>query len=71
MITTLPATYEHGVLRLKESLPIPEQAVVTVTVEFDLPDEKVMEDAWRDQGKAALASTWDNEADEVFNELAA
>ena len=71
MTATLPATYEHGVLRLGKDLPLPEHAAVMVTVQFKEASETTDDEAWAAQGKAALAATWDNEADEVFNELAA
>ena len=70
MLATVPATYDHGVLRLAQSLPLPEQAAVMVTVRYDEPTGVQETDDWRRQSLAAFTATWNNEADEIFNELA-
>jgi len=69
MIATLEDIYEQGVLRLASPLPLPEHAHVRVTVQSDAtaPDSERAE--WASASQAALMKTWDNSADDVFNEL--
>ena len=70
MTQTLAAIYENGMLKLSAPLPLPDKSHVTVTVESEL---MVAEDAerehWLNASKEALTKTWDNSADDVFNEL--
>ena len=65
MTTTVDAIYEHGKLTLPEPLALPEKAHVRVTIET----EDAERENWLKLSEAALAKTWDNEADDVFNEL--
>lgn len=67
MSTTLEAVYEDGLLRLANPLPLPNHARVTVTVQT--PEEDVERQAWLKVSETALAKTWDNPADDVFDAL--
>lgn len=65
MTTTMDAIYERGKLTLPQPLSLPEKAHVRVTIETD----DVERDNWLKLSEAALSRAWDNEADDVFNEL--
>lgn len=67
MSTTLEAVYEDGLLRLANPLPLPNHARVTVTVQTQEDDAE--RQTWQKVSEAALAKTWDNPADDVFNVL--
>jgi len=67
MSTTLEAIYEDGLLRLARPLPLPSRSRVTVTVET--PEEDTERQHWLAASEAALRKTWENPADDVFNEL--
>src|SRR6266404_1972995 len=62
--TTVEALYEDGKLILRQRLPLPEKAQVLVTVESDT--ERAV---WLRVSEQALTETWDNRADDVFNDL--
>jgi predicted DNA-binding antitoxin AbrB/MazE fold protein len=64
MTMIVDAFYEDGKLVLQEPLPLPEHAHVRVTVESDL--ERV---AWLKLSEESLKKVWDNDADDIFNEL--
>ena len=64
MTTTVDAIYEHGKLVLPHPLALPEKSHVRVTIESDLERE-----AWLKLSEESLTKTWDNDADDVFNEL--
>jgi predicted DNA-binding antitoxin AbrB/MazE fold protein len=64
MTTTVEAIYEQGSLRLSKPLDLPEHAHVRVTVESDSERE-----AWMKLSETSLCKAWDNEADDVYNEL--
>jgi len=64
MTTTVEAIYEHGKLVLERPLSLPEKSRVRVTVESD-PER----DAWLQLSEQALTKVWDNDADDVFNDL--
>ena len=64
MTTTLDAIYEHGRLLLPKPLSLPEKSRVRVTIESD-PERET----WMKLSEEALTKTWDNDADDVFNEL--
>ena len=66
MTTTVEATYENGKLVLQQPLPLAEHARVRVTVESDRERE-----AWLTLSENSLAEIWNNDADDVFNELLA
>jgi predicted DNA-binding antitoxin AbrB/MazE fold protein len=65
MTTTVDAIYENGTLVLNRPLPLPEKSHVRVTVES--PD--VEREAWLKLSEDSLAKVWNNDADDVFNEL--
>ena len=64
MTTTVEAIYENGKLLLSQPLLLPEKSHVRVTIESE-PER----DAWLKLSETSLMSVWDNEADDVFNEL--
>ena len=64
MTTTVEAIYEHGKLVLPGPLSLPEQSHVRVTIETDAERE-----AWLRLSEESLTEVWDNDADDVFNEL--
>jgi predicted DNA-binding antitoxin AbrB/MazE fold protein len=64
MTTTVDAIYENGKLMLPQPLSLPEKSHVRVTIEPD-PDRE----DWLKLSEAALTKVWDNDADDVFNEL--
>jgi predicted DNA-binding antitoxin AbrB/MazE fold protein len=65
MTTTMDAIYERGKLTLPQPLSLPEKAHVRVTIETD----DVERENWLKLSEVALSKAWDNEADDVFNEL--
>lgn len=65
MTTTVDAIYENGILVLNRPLSLPEKSHVRVTVES--PD--VEREAWLKLSEDSLAKVWNNDADDVFNEL--
>ena len=70
MTTTVEAIYQKGTLRLRDPLPLPENARVWVTVQTDQPQSSPDERrAWLELSEAALTKTWDNSDDDVFNDL--
>jgi predicted DNA-binding antitoxin AbrB/MazE fold protein len=64
MTTTVDAIYEHGKLVLPQPLSLPERAHVRVTIETD-PERE----AWLKHSEDSLTKVWNNDADDVFNEL--
>jgi hypothetical protein len=64
MATTVNAIYENGKLVLQGPLPFPEHVRVRVTVEVDND-----RDAWLTISEESLTKVWQNDADDVFNEL--
>jgi len=64
MTMTVDAIYEGGKLLLPKPLSLPDNSRVRVTIESDTERE-----AWRKLSEKALTRTWDNDADDVFNEL--
>jgi predicted DNA-binding antitoxin AbrB/MazE fold protein len=64
MTTTVDAIYEHGKLVLPRPLSLPEKSHVRVTIESD-PERE----AWLKLSGESLTKVWDNDADDVFNEL--
>ena len=66
MTTTVEAIYENGTLVLPRPLSLPEKSHVRVTIESD-PERE----AWLKLSEESLAKVWDNDADDVFNQLAA
>ena len=64
MTTTVEAIYEQGVLKLAQPLTLPEHTHVKVTIHMDAE-----RDAWLGASEDSLSKVWDNDADDVFNEL--
>jgi len=62
--TTVDAIYENGKLLLPKPLSLPEKSRVRVTIESD-PERQ----AWLKLSEESLQKVWDNDADDVFNEL--
>jgi predicted DNA-binding antitoxin AbrB/MazE fold protein len=70
MTTTVEAIYEDGVLKLSERLPLPEKALVRVTIESGTAGGEDLErTAWLKLSEAALTKTWGHPDDDIFNEL--
>ena len=67
MTTTVEAIYEGGVLRPLQPLALPEHARVHVSVET-MPEDPERA-AWLAQSERRLREVWENDADDVFNEL--
>ena len=67
MSTTVEAIYEHGTLVLPQPLALPEKSHVRVTIE-DTDTERA---EWLKHSADTLLKTWDNPADDIFNELLA
>ena len=67
MTTAVDAIYEDGLLRPLQPLSLPEHTHVRLSVET-LPDDPERA-AWLAQSERRLREAWDNEADDVFNEL--
>ncbi len=64
MIRTVHAIYEDGKLVVQQPLPLPEHAHVRVTIDSD-PDRE----AWLKLSEKSLMKVWDNDADDIFNDL--
>ncbi len=65
MTATVDAIYENGTLVLTRPLCLPEKSHVRVTIQSsDLERE-----AWLKLSEESLAQVWNNDADDVFNEL--
>lgn len=64
MTTTLEAIYDQGKLLLPKPLSLPDKSHVRVTIESDTQRE-----AWLKLSETSLTKVWDNDADDVFNEL--
>ncbi|MCX6915051.1 MAG: hypothetical protein NT167_18725, partial [Verrucomicrobia bacterium] len=57
-------------LKLPRRLPLPEKALVKVTIDSGpAQSEDVERSAWLKLSEDALSATWDNADDDVFNEL--
>lgn len=69
MSTAVDAIYQNGLLQLVAPLPLPEHTRVRVAVELVSDDPERSE--WLAQSQSQLETVWDNDADDVFNELLA
>jgi len=67
MTTAVEAIYEDGMLRPLQPLSLPEHTHVRLSVEI-LPDDPDRS-ALLTQSERRLREFWDNDADDVFNEL--
>ena len=67
MTTAVEAIYESGFLRLLQPLALPEHTHVRLSVEpiHDDPERA----AWLAESERRLREVWDNDADDVYNEL--
>jgi predicted DNA-binding antitoxin AbrB/MazE fold protein len=65
MTTTVDAIYEQGKLILPEPLSLPEKSHVRVTIESG----DVERENWLKLSETAMLKTWENDADDIFNEL--
>ena len=65
MTTTVDAIYEQGKLILPKPLSLPDKSQVRVTIESGDTERE----NWLRLSEAALTKTWDNAADDIFNEL--
>jgi predicted DNA-binding antitoxin AbrB/MazE fold protein len=66
MTTTVDAIYKNGKLVLPKPLSLPEQSHVRVTIESDV--ERI---AWLKLSEESPTRVWNNDANGVFNQLAA
>jgi predicted DNA-binding antitoxin AbrB/MazE fold protein len=64
MTTTVEAIYEDGVLKLAKPLSLADKTPVKVTIQTDIERE-----AWLKASQDSLMKVWDNDADDIFNEL--
>ena len=69
MTTAVEAIYEDGLLRPLQPLHLPERTRVRVSVEILENDAERA--AWLAQSERRLRAVWENDADDVFNELLA
>ena len=70
MTKTVEVIYENEVLKFSERLALPEKTRVMVTVETEFSgDENTDRTLLLQASERALSQTWDNSADDVFNDL--
>ncbi len=69
MTAAVEAIYEGGLLRPLQPLPLAEHTRVRISVETLTPEADPERAAWLAQSERRLREVWDNEADDVFNEL--
>ncbi len=67
--TAIEAIYENGLLRPLQPLALADHTRVRVSVE--IVDNEIDRAAWLAQAERRLREVWENEADDVFNELLA
>ena len=65
MTTTVEAIYENGRLLLSKPLSLPERARVRVTIETTDAERE----AWLKLSEESLQRAWNNDADDVYNDL--
>ena len=63
MINTIKAIFKEGKIELLEQIDIPEGTEVLVTI---LSDEA---EFWLRASESSLASVWDNEEDDIYEQL--
>jgi predicted DNA-binding antitoxin AbrB/MazE fold protein len=63
MMNTVKAIFKEGRIELLEQVDIPEGTEVLVTI---LSDE---EEFWLRASEPSLASVWDNEEDDIYEQL--
>jgi hypothetical protein len=64
MRTTVDGVYEQGKIVLPKPLALPDKSPVRVTIECDTDRA-----AWLKLSETSLLNTWDNDADDIYNEL--
>jgi hypothetical protein len=69
MTTKMDAVYEGGKLVLPTPLPLPDKTRVIVTIESRTQSSDIEREAWLTLSEQSLLSTWNNPADDIFNEL--
>ena len=69
MTTKVEAHYRDGKLILPNPLPIPDNTLVRLTIETDGDHPDATRSAWLKVSEESLRSVWDNENDDVFNDL--
>jgi len=69
MTTAVEAIYENGLLRPLQPLALPEHARVRISME--ILENDADRAAWLAQSERRLRETWENNADDVFNQLLA
>jgi predicted DNA-binding antitoxin AbrB/MazE fold protein len=69
MSATVDAIYESGSLRLLRALSLPEHTRVRIHVESISSDPE--REAWLEQSEQGLQRVWENDADDVYNDLLA
>lgn len=65
MTITVDAIYENGKIVLPQLLDLPDKARVRVTIESTDSDRE----GWLRLSEQTLTKVWDNEGDDIFNEL--
>jgi len=65
MTITVEAIYEDGKLLLPKPLSLPEKSHVRVTIE----SSDIEREAWLKLSEESLTKVWDNDADDVINDL--
>lgn len=70
MTTALDAIYENGLLRPLQPLMLPERTRVRISLEPASNDDPERS-AWLAQSERRLREVWENDADDVYNELRA
>lgn len=65
MTITVDAIYENGKIVLPQLLDLPDKARVRVTIESTDSDRE----GWLRLSEQTLTQVWDNEGDDIFNEL--
>ena len=63
MMNTVKAIFKEGRIELLEQVDIPEGTEILVTI---LSDE---EEFWLRASESSLASAWDNEEDDIYEQL--
>jgi predicted DNA-binding antitoxin AbrB/MazE fold protein len=63
MMNTVKAIFKEGRIELLEQIDIPEGTEVLVTI---LSDEA---EFWLQASESSLASVWDNEEDDIYEQL--
>lgn len=68
MTATIEAQYRDGKLILPSPLPLPENAVVRLTIETMDDNSDAARKAWLQASEESLRRIWDNPGDDIFNE---